>query len=1041
MKKSVRLISAVVLLLLFGMSTSPAQEVAFTTGPAVTPSFGGANGGFAWLDLNGDGTQDVFIPPNNILLNNITYFTQKSSTATAAIPADVNSVGGLFADINGDGVPDLWSTNGAKPKSGLFYDSAGVYIYPTGTGGLSNAGPTGSVFFGMALADIDHSNYLSAAWANFSGTTWGDNNILPPGYGIELLKGGPAGFTRVGKGAAPGTLAIDTSKSFETWDVHFLDANNDGWVDLLMPSFRHGYKAYDIMVDSIGARKGTILYLNDGTGKFYVPNATTVGRTLYNIDSISASLVKYGRAVGDTGVVVDDTVRHFNAIGSQFGDLNNDGNMDLILTGTEAVNYDGLNRATNIVVVYGKGDGTFTFKWNGTNIVDAGLPTSGSLRAWDIGDYNNDGIPDIYGSTTFGTTRLWRGNGNGTYSEVTNQDNVATAPNGRAGGFVDYNSDGFLDIYNYTGGASVLQKNGGNSNHWIGFTPVGTGHNLNAVGALFTLYTQGNTFKQYRYIKAEGNAAGHGEMRAVFGIGINTTIDKVEVRWPDGTTATYNGLAVDRYWTVKQGSAIPNIPSLVAPANNATSQAVADTLKWLPATSALEYNVQVSMDPTFANKAMLAVDKKVTGTSYAYSLGAATKYYWRVAAVNGGFMSDYTPARNFTTTGSAAVAVPTVLVPPSGSKNQPAALTLKVGKTSDASRYLWQVSTLPTFVTFFANDSTADTTYAGQFTGGQTFYVRVRGMNDLGASAFSATDTFTVMIPPGKTTLVAPANNAQGVITDSVTFVWRIVPNTASYNLQLSTVNSTTTYSGITDTTYKVKGLAKLTNYTWKVEAVNAGGTSYYTGANAFTTIIAVPSAPATNLPSANATGVSRRPKFTWAPTSTANKYRLQLAGDNTFATALVDTVIFEDTLCVLATPLASNTDYFWRMYAGNAGGFSTTASSTKLFTTGTTAVEPVDEPGLPTTFALNQNYPNPFNPSTKISYDVPKSAHVSIVIYDVLGRVVTTLVNDVRVANRYTVEWNASNVSTGVYFYRMTAKNVDGSGDFSAVKKLLLVK
>ncbi|MBK7257739.1 MAG: CRTAC1 family protein [Ignavibacteriae bacterium] len=167
--------------------------------------------------------------------------------------------------------------------------------------------------------------------------------------------------------------------------------------------------------------------------------------------------------------------------------------------------------------------------------------TSGSIRAWDIGDYNNDGLPDVYASTTFGTTRLFRNNGNGTVTEVTNQDYVATAGGGRAGGFVDYNNDGFLDIYNYTGLNSVFQKNSGNSNHWIGFTPVGKGHNLNAIGAKFTLYTQGGTFKQYRWIKGEGGAAGRGEMRAIFGIGINTTIDSVSVRWPDGEMATYTG--------------------------------------------------------------------------------------------------------------------------------------------------------------------------------------------------------------------------------------------------------------------------------------------------------------------------------------------------------------------------------------------------------------------------------------------------------------------------------------------------------------------
>ena len=1038
MNKLLRFSTAGALLLLLGVTPVVAQEVVFTPGPAVTPTLGASNGGFAWLDLNGDGTQDVFIPPNNVLLNHLTYFTSLSSTATSLLSPSVNSVGGLFADINGDGVPDLWSTNNAAPQTGLFYDSAGVFKAPTGTGDLANAGATGSVFQGMAVADIDHSNYLSAAWAYFGPGTWADGAILPKGLGIELLKGGPSGFTRVGKGAAPGNLAIDTSRAFETWDVHFLDANNDGYQDLLMPSFRHAYNPFDIQVDSIGARKGTILYLNDGTGKFYVPTASTVGRTLYNIDSISAAGVMYSRAVADTGIIVDDTVRHFNAIGSQWGDLNNDGIPDLILTGSEAKNYDGFRRAVGIVVVYGKGDGTFTYKWNGTNIVDSGLPTSGSIRAWDIGDYNNDGVQDVYASTTFGATRLFRGNGNGTYTEVTTQDNVATAGGGRAGGFVDYNNDGFLDIYNYTGLNSVLQKNSGNSNHWIGFTPVGTGHNMNAVGAIFTLYTQGGTYQQTRYIKAEGNAAGHGEMRANFGIGINTSIDRVDVKWPDGTTGSYTGLAVDRYWTVKEGSAIPDMPALVSPADGATSVAAAGTLTWNAATSALGYSVQVSMDPTFANKAMLAVNATVTGTSYDYTLGAATKYYWRVAAVNGGFMSPYTTANNFTTAGSAAATVPTVLVPANKATNQAASLTLKVGKTSDASRYLWQVSTLPSFTTFFTNDSMADTTYAGQFTGGQTFYLRVRGMNDLGTSAFSAIDTFTVMTPPARTTLVLPANNALNVISDSVLFVWRSVSGAASYNLQVTNVNGTTTYS-TTDTTYKVFGLAKLTNYTWKVEAINAGGTSYFTGTFTFTTILAAPGVPSALLPASAATNVGRLTRFTWNAVLNATKYRLQIATDNAFATVVRDTTVALDTTAVLQSPLDANADYYWRLNAQNIGGASA-YSTARLFSTGTTlAVDEVAQ--LPKAYGLSQNYPNPFNPSTKISYDVPRNSQVKIVIYDVLGRVVATLVDGVQAANRYTVDWNASNVSTGVYFYRMTAKSVDGSGDFTSVKKLLLMK
>lgn len=1038
MNKLLRWTAAGALLLLLGVAPLAAQEVVFSAGPPVVPANGASNGGFAWLDLNGDGTQDVFIPPNNVLLNYITSFTQVASSKTLLLSGNVNSVGGLFADINGDGVPDLWSTNNAAPQTGLFYDSAGTYIFPTGAGALSQAYPTGSVFAGLAVADIDHSNYLSAAWHGFKQAAWSDGFLYKPGEGIEFLKGGPSGFTRIGIGAAPGNKGIDTSKAFETWDVHFLDANNDGWQDLFMPSFRHGFRAFNGGADSLGAKKGSILFLNDGTGKFFVPNATTLGRTLYAVDSLSGGAF-FARAVGDTGIIVEDTVRHFNAIGSTWGDINNDGNVDLLMTGTEANNYDGLRRATNIVLLYGKGDGTFTFKWNGLSIADAGLPTSGSIRAWDIGDYNNDGIPDIYASTTFGATRLFRGNGNGTFTEVTTQNYVATAGGGRAGGFVDYNNDGFLDIYNYTGLNSVLQKNSGNSNHWIGFTPVGTGHNMNAVGARFTLYTQGNAFKQYRYIKAEGNAAGHGEMRALFGIGINTSIDKVEVLWPDGTTATYTGLAVDRYWTVKQGSAVPNMPTLVYPANGAVAAAAADTLKWNAATNGLTYNVQVSLDPTFANKLLLAVNTTVSGTSLPYNLGAATKYYWRVAAVNAGFTSDFTAASDFTTAGVAATTVPTVVAPPNNGTNQPAALTLKVARTADASRYQWQVSTLPTFPTLYADVTTADTAYLGQFTGGQKFYLRVRGLNDLGGSTYSAVDTFTIMTPPARATLLAPANNLQNVVSDSVKFVWGKVGTAATYNLQLATVSSTTTYTGITDTTYMVRNLAKLTNYSWKIEAINAGGTSYYTGANTFTTVVAAPAVPTALLPASAATSVDRRTRFVWNATLNATKYRLQVATDNAFATVVKDTVVF-DTTAVLQTPLAANSDYYWWINAQNIGGVSA-FSTARLFSTGTVVGVDALVNEIPQVFDLQQNYPNPFNPSTKIRFDVPKASNVTITIYDVLGREVTTLVNGVQAPGRYDAVWNASGVATGMYIYRMDAHAVDGVGSFTMVKKLLLVK
>jgi hypothetical protein len=90
---------------------------------------------------------------------------------------------------------------------------------------------------------------------------------------------------------------------------------------------------------------------------------------------------------------------------------------------------------------------------------------------------------------------------------------------------------------------------------------------------------------------------------------------------------------------------------------------------------------------------------------------------------------------------------------------------------------------------------------------------------------------------------------------------------------------------------------------------------------------------------------------------------------------------------------------------------------------------------GVPKTFALEQNYPNPFNPSTAISYQLPVAGNVSLKVFDMLGKEVATLVNARQEAGAYTVNFNANNLSSGVYFYRLQA------GNFVQTRKMMLVK
>ena len=89
----------------------------------------------------------------------------------------------------------------------------------------------------------------------------------------------------------------------------------------------------------------------------------------------------------------------------------------------------------------------------------------------------------------------------------------------------------------------------------------------------------------------------------------------------------------------------------------------------------------------------------------------------------------------------------------------------------------------------------------------------------------------------------------------------------------------------------------------------------------------------------------------------------------------------------------------------------------------------------IPNDFDLKQNYPNPFNPSTNIQYDLPFDNLVSIKIYNVLGKEVATLVNEIKTAGRYIVSFNASNYASGIYYYKIKA------GNFEQVRKMIILK
>ena len=94
----------------------------------------------------------------------------------------------------------------------------------------------------------------------------------------------------------------------------------------------------------------------------------------------------------------------------------------------------------------------------------------------------------------------------------------------------------------------------------------------------------------------------------------------------------------------------------------------------------------------------------------------------------------------------------------------------------------------------------------------------------------------------------------------------------------------------------------------------------------------------------------------------------------------------------------------------------------------------------IPDEFALHQNYPNPFNPVTTLRYDLPENSHVNIIIYDMLGRRVKTLINQTQDAGYKLLIWDATNdygkpVSAGIYLYQIQ------TGEYLQTKKMVLLK
>jgi hypothetical protein len=356
-------------------------------------------------------------------------------------------------------------------------------------------------------------------------------------------------------------------------------------------------------------------------------------------------------------------------------------------------------------------------------------------------------------------------------------------------------------------------------------------------------------------------------------------------------------------------------PTLYFPFNNRVNIPVEGELNWIATPEASNYNLQISKNPEFS---MLVAN--VQGLTYAFyqysNLENFTDYYWRVCAVNGEDISNWSDVWTFRT----VMGKVQHFYPRNDTINQPTTLVLHWNKLKGADMYQLQVSLDSNFRNYVLNLTGIQDTFqaVNDLKNSNVYYWRVRAANKDGNNEWSKPWHFETML--SKVRLNSPKNNTENVST-SILLLWEALPQAQNYIINISTdinfENNTInlfSYSSY----FQMKNLEYDKKYYWKVQAINGEKFGEWSDIYTFTTHkkgrLAMPQLYS---PFNNQAKVSVNPTLSWNMTENAISYNVQLARDNNF-TDLVAEASNITTTNFQVYGLTYNTKYFWRILAKN---------------------------------------------------------------------------------------------------------------------------
>jgi len=433
-----------------------------------------------------------------IALGSVSASAQLSFTAQS-VPAE-GSYKMCVVDMNGDFLDDIVSVSNGNIHV-LMQNENGTFTAENFSAETTQHMPGWS----MAAGDFNGDGYNDLLYGGGSGVTFMLSNI----NGINVSY----------------TAEYDNNYVFSQRG-NFVDINNDGNLD--------AYMCHDVAP--------SVYYLNDNNTPIFhqgtlgdYPSGGHYGSIWvdYNNDGlVDLYIAKCGgeedrrrnqlyKNNGDgtfTDVAaeanVDSTSEQWS---SAWGDFNNDGWLDLFNGKNAQMGGQGAHE-----LMVNNGNGTFTNVTSGSGFDNF----NGTSREYYTFDFNNDGYLDIGGASLGTTPYIFLNNGNMTFTPV--QAPFADASIG------DLNDDGFLDGYAF----GQVYYNNGNSNNWIKLNTIGTESNRNGIGARVELYS--NMGKQIREVRSGEGFAFMSSLNTHFGIGADTAIEKIIIRWPSGIVDTIN---------------------------------------------------------------------------------------------------------------------------------------------------------------------------------------------------------------------------------------------------------------------------------------------------------------------------------------------------------------------------------------------------------------------------------------------------------------------------------------------------------------------